>query len=231
MALPYFFVNELNGPTVVMDEDASKHIISVLRMQKQEPLLLTNGKGKKAKGLIQDDNRKKCIIAIDAIETQERMTPPVTIAVSLVKNTARMEWFLEKATEMGVGTIIPLVCERTIREKFRRDRLEQILISAMLQSQQCWLPQLHEPTAFAKVLETNVDHKFIAWCEEKTQQLQPPAPGTSSLLLIGPEGDFTQAEVNAALANGFQAVSLGPTRLRTETAALVAAALLCLSPR
>ena len=197
-------------------------------MQKGEQVLLTDGKGRKAIGVLKDDNRKKCIISVDTITTEGKKIQPVAIGMSLVKNTARMEWFLEKATEIGVSQIIPLICERTIREKFRMERMEQILISAMLQSQQCWLPQLHEPTTFLEAVQMPFTSKYIAYCEEKTQVLQPGLHSRNTILLVGPEGDFSPAEIKSATDNGFQTISLGPTRLRTETAAMAAAVLLCI---
>jgi 16S rRNA (uracil1498-N3)-methyltransferase len=136
MALPYFFVEDLQSDLVKLDEDTSKHMISVLRMQKGASVLLTNGKGLKATAIIEDDNRKKCMVSIRQRQEEPLRTQQVAIAISLLKNTTRFEWFLEKATEIGVQEIIPLVCERTEKEKFRSDRMQQILISALLQSQQ-----------------------------------------------------------------------------------------------
>ena len=232
MALPFFYVNNLESNDVVLNEDTSKHIIQVLRMQKGEKLLLTDGKGKKAEAEIVDDNRKKCAVQIIASETQNEKKNKVAIGISLIKNASRFEWFLEKATEIGVNEIIPLLCERTEKEKFRFDRMQNILISAMLQSQQTWLPVLHEPTELKKIMsETTHQQKFIAHClEEDKQSLtsQPFNLSTSQLILIGPEGDFTPGEIGLALQNNFQPVTLGETRLRTETAGLVAATLLCI---
>ncbi len=229
MALPYFFVKDLAGSTVIMDENASKHIIGVLRMQKGEEVLLTDGKGNKARAEIINDNRKKCELKVIETSKEERPGINIAIGISLTKNSSRFEWFLEKATEIGVTEIIPLQCARTVKEKFRSDRMEQILISAMLQSQQCWMPLLHEPTAFEKALELPFEDKMIAHCEEEEKQQLTSLihHSNSKLILIGPEGDFTSTEITNALQHGFQPVSLGSTRLRTETAGLVAAALLC----
>jgi 16S rRNA (uracil1498-N3)-methyltransferase len=196
-----------------------------------EQLLLTNGKGIKSTAEIINDHRKKCEVKILATETEVQLSPKIAIAVSLIKNTSRFEWFLEKATEIGVNEIIPLVCERTEKEKFRHERLQQILISAMLQSQQCWLPVLHQPTSFEEVVHSNqlnqLKQKFIAHClPERKQQLSSLITNQPSLILIGPEGDFSLKEINTALENNFQPVALGNTRLRTETAGMVAAALL-----
>jgi 16S rRNA (uracil1498-N3)-methyltransferase len=232
MALPYFFIDGLTEKQLQLDEDTSKHMISVLRMQRGEEVLLTDGKGRKAKAQIVDDNRKRCVVEISTTEEEPESKPHVAIGISIVKNASRFEWFLEKATEIGVNEIIPLLCERTEKEKFRYDRMKGILISAMLQSQQTWLPFLHEPQSFAEVVKNAAqEHRFIAHClpEEKVQlsgALSSLFTHHSSLILVGPEGDFTPKEIELALAAGFQAVALGNTRLRTETAGMVAATLL-----
>lgn len=228
MALSLFFVDELNTGNLQLDEDTSKHMISVLRMKIGDEVLLTDGKGNKANAQIVDDNRKRCVVQVDAVETEEASKPTVSIAISIVKNSSRFEWFLEKATEIGVNEIIPLLCDRTEKEKFRYDRMKGILTSALLQSQQAWLPDLHEPKPFAQVVKNATqENKFIAHClpNEKTQ-LSSITRSSSSLILIGPEGDFTPAEIELALTNGFTPVALGNTRLRTETAGIVAATLL-----
>ena len=228
MARPYFFVGNLQEKNIQLDEDTSKHMIGVLRMQRGEEVLLTDGAGMKAVAQIVDDNRKRCVVQISTVEIEEAKTPRVSIAISIIKNASRFEWFLEKATEIGVAEIIPLLCERTEKETFRYDRMRGILVSAMLQSQQTWLPRLHQPTAFADVVkQATQEQKFIAHClPEKKQQLISLITGPSSLILIGPEGDFTPKEINHALESGFVPVALGHTRLRTETAGMVAATLL-----
>jgi 16S rRNA (uracil1498-N3)-methyltransferase len=225
MSLPVFYVPDLSDKKVVMDEDASRHMISVLRMQKGKEILLTDGKGKKATAIISDDNRKKVVVNISAIATEETKKNKVAIGISLIKNPSRFEWFLEKATEIGVSEIIPLICERTEKEKFRLERLQNILTSAMLQSQQSWMPLLHEPRTFLSVASQNdFDLKYIAHCaEDKKENIQQ---GASALMLIGPEGDFTSHEIEMAIQNNFIPVTLGETRLRTETAGIVAATLL-----
>ena len=231
MALSYFFVQSLEEKTIQLDEDTSKHMISVLRMQKGEELLLTNGKGQKAKAQIIDDNRKRCVVEILSTETEVQSQPHVSIAISITKNSSRFEWFLEKATEIGVNEIIPLLCERTAKEKFRYDRMHGILVSAMLQSQQTWLPKLHQPTNFDDAIKhASSEQKFIAHClPEQKQQLSSLIRQLSSLILIGPEGDFSPNEIESAMQAGFAPVALGNTRLRTETAGIVAAAILKIS--
>ena len=228
MALSYFFIEALEDKNIQLDEDTSKHMISVLRMQIGENLLLTDGKGTKAQAQIIDDNRKHCLVEVLSKEREEERSPSVCIAVSITKNASRFEWFLEKATEIGVNEIIPLLCDRTEKEKFRYDRMKGILVSAMLQSQQTWLPHLHQPTSIDEVIkQASQEQKFIAHClPEQKQQLSSVMRPQSSLILIGPEGDFTQKEIDAALQQKFIPVALGETRLRTETAGMVAATLL-----
>ena len=171
MALPFFYVENLENNTVVLDEDTSKHMVQVLRMQKGEKLLLTDGRGKKGEAEIMDDNRKRCTVKIIDVNTEKQKQNEVTIGISLIKNSSRFEWFLEKATEIGVHAIIPLLCERTEKEKFRYDRMKNILASAMLQSQQVWLPLLHEPTDFKKIIsDKTYQQKFIAHCVEEEKQ-------------------------------------------------------------
>ena len=168
---------------------------------------------------------------------QDESTRRVSIAISLLKNANRFEWFLEKATEIGVSEIIPLICERTEKEKFRFDRMQGIVISAMLQSQQVWLPLLHEPVIFEnveiwipKTIGSGNCTNYIAHCMEGNKSMishSHISTSSHSLICIGPEGDFTAQEIDLALQHNFTPVTLGETRLRTETAGLVAATLLC----
>jgi 16S rRNA (uracil1498-N3)-methyltransferase len=247
MALPFFYKDNIDVTTtqVILDEDTSKHIVQVLRMQNGEQLQLTDGKGNLFTCAIKDDNRKKCTVAIlktinhPAGSFGQPSTINVSIAISLIKNNSRFEWLLEKATEIGVNQIIPLICERTEKTAFKMERMKTILVSAMLQSQQTWLPVLQEPVKFLSfVTQANQQQKFIAHCGDESNK-QPLANKlinsrndrdvpqlTSKLILVGPEGDFTNEEIEAALKNNFTPVALGQTRLRTETAGIVAATLL-----
>lgn len=230
MGLPFFFVENLTEKTIVLDEVTSKHTINVLRMKSGDEILLTNGKGKKAKAVITNENRKKCTVEISSVKEEKENEKKVTIGISLIKNTSRFEWFLEKATEIGVNEMIPLICSRTEKEKFRFERMQNILISAMLQSRQCYLPVLHQPMEFEKAIQLSFEQKFIAHCEESNRiELHHQIKSTNQLILIGPEGDFTPTEIELALQNNCTPVSLGDTRLRTETAGIVAATLLCIS--
>ncbi len=232
MALPFFYKADIEAAAaVVLDEDTSKHVVQVLRMQNGEQLQLTDGKGNIFTCAITDNNRKRCAVSILSAQHLPLTEQKVSVAVSLLKNVHRFEWFLEKATEIGVSEIIPLICTRTEKQHFKAARLQSILISAMLQSQQCRLPQMGEPVPFRKLLaglQTFGEvQKFIAHCEDENSKTALSSkllqPSTARLILIGPEGDFTPEEIQLALQNGFAPVSLGNTRLRTETAGVVAA--------
>lgn len=234
MSLPFFYKEDLitSGIDVLLDEDTSKHIVQVLRMQNGEQLQLTNGRGDLFTCEITDNNRKRCGTRILQTTNHKRQSSNITIAISLVKNNSRFEWFLEKATELGVTEIIPLVCTRTEKTAFKFERMKSILVSAMLQSRQCYLPVLHEPARFEQVIASSGhQQKFIAHCIEAEKRNLAEMINESlfsKIILIGPEGDFTSTEVNEATRNHFIAVSLGETRLRTETAGIAAACLLCL---
>lgn len=230
MTLPFFYINNYSGQKQLpLDEETSRHVVQVLRMIEGEQLNLTDGKGKLLTCEIKEAVKKSCYVEVKATSDRLSNARKISIAISLLKNTNRFEWFLEKATEIGVSEIIPLVCHRTEKEKFRHDRMNAICISAMLQSQQCWLPVLHAPVEFEKVFsKISSEQKFIAHCDESSTKnnLSTFQPFNSSTILIGPEGDFTPKEIEIALQSGFQPVSLGETRLRTETAGVVAAAVL-----
>ena len=233
MALPFFYKPDidLTATQVILDEDTSKHVAQVLRMQNGQQLQLTNGKGDLITAEIIDDNRKKCVVKILTHSVETPANRKVTIAISLVKNSTRFEWFLEKATELGVYQIVPLLCSRTEKQHFRHDRMKNILVSAMLQSQQAWLPVLHEPIKFWNYISgSGSNEKFIAHCEDDKPRIELTSyhPFKDSTILIGPEGDFSPDEIALALQHNFQPVALGNTRLRTETAGVVAATLLCL---
>ncbi len=233
MALPFFYIDEYDPSQkeIALDEDTSRHVIQVLRMKEEEKLNLTDGKGNLITAEITDAHKKHCTVKVTDSRLTSHDSRQITIAISLLKNTSRFEWFLEKATEIGISEIIPLICERTEKQKFRFDRMKGICISAMLQSQQTWLPVLQEPFRFENLMIRRFDNfqRLIAHClEEKKQNLnhQRISKSSNQLIAIGPEGDFTKQEIELALQNDFTPISLGETRLRTETAGIVAATLL-----
>lgn len=242
MPLPVFFINT-NPPVheiFVLDEDTSKHVVQVLRMREGEPLQLTDGKGNLVTAQITGAHKKKTEVKITGTQFIPPASRKTAIAISLLKNASRFEWFLEKATELGIDTIIPLICEHTERQHFRLDRMRAVLISAMLQSRQAWLPQLYEPVPFEKLLEDLQSNnqslgdageyqKFIAHCADdaaKKNFREKVDHSANSIILIGPEGDFSGDEIKLALQHAFVPISLGDTRLRAETAGMAAAALL-----
>ncbi|MDH7464396.1 RsmE family RNA methyltransferase [Chitinophagaceae bacterium 26-R-25] len=229
--LPFFYISEYtpNQKTIVLSEETSKHVVQVLRMRIGEMLQLTDGKGSLLTVTIIDDHKKKCTVEVKESVYTEAKKNKAIIAISLLKNASRFEWFLEKATELGISEIIPLLSERTEKQHFRHDRMKNILVSAMLQSQQVWLPELPEPQKLASVIQSATpEKKFVAHCidGEKSELKKVVDTNTSQIILIGPEGDFSQEEVDLAIGQNFIPVSLGNTRLRTETAGIIAATLL-----
>jgi 16S rRNA (uracil1498-N3)-methyltransferase len=235
MNLPLFYIPDVvtQQKEIELDEDTSKHVVNVLRMKKGEQLQLTDGKGSLLLTSIIDDHKKRCRVTILQEQFIARTGRKTSIAMSLLKNTNRFEWFLEKATELGITEIIPLLCDRTEKQHFRYDRMQNILVSAMLQSQQVWLPVLHQPVGFEQLLKLEdiigTTQKFIAHCIPGPKQHLAAlvnASLPSQIILIGAEGDFTPEEVTFATEHFFIPVTLGDTRLRTETAGMVSAVLL-----
>ena len=232
MNLPYFYEENIHEPVHTLSEETSRHCVQVLRMKNGEQLQLTDGKGNRFLATISDANKKHRRVIVDNLRRQPHSEPgirKISIAISLLKNPSRFEWFLEKAAEIGVSEIIPLICEHTEKENFRFERMNNILISAMLQSRQTWLCELHLPEKFDHVIDhTFTGLKLIAHCAQDKKENVVNLTGNERdvCMLIGPEGDFSRAEIQAATAKNFIPVSLGETRLRSETAGLVAATLL-----
>lgn len=230
MALPRFFEENLPDTyQFILSEESSKHIVQVLRMKEKDQLLITDGKGRILSAEIIVADKRKTEVQIFHKEFILPLAGKITIAISLIKNTSRFEWFIEKATEIGVSAIIPLICKRTEKTHFRFERIQSILISAMLQSNQAWLPNLSLPTKFDDVVNGDYNQKFIAHCLEEEKKILPESIGDkdgSRIILIGPEGDFTENEIQIAIQQNYIPVTLGGNRLRTETAGLVAAVLL-----
>jgi 16S rRNA (uracil1498-N3)-methyltransferase len=230
MQVPVFFEENLpDTDRVVLSPESSKHIVRVLRMQPGEELLLTDGRGLLVTAKLTSLEKREVTVLVVNRSLIALAQPRVIVAISLIKSPARFEWFLEKATEIGVAEIIPLIARRTEKQHFRPDRMRNVVISAMLQSQQAWLPRIHEPASLQSVLAASVcQRKYIAHCnsDNKMSLNRAPFSNESQIILIGPEGDFTGEEIAAAMAANYLPVSLGGTRLRTETAGIVAAVLL-----
>ena len=227
-ALPLFYFPALVPSAAVIDLDDTirHHAATVLRMGEGEKMLLTNGKGLSATATISSASKKQLTVQLDEFIEHPNLSRKLILGISLLKNAARFEWMLEKVTEIGITEIYPLKCERTEKQHYKKERFEQIIISACLQSQQFHFPLLHEPIALSKMLDQALpNQKFIAHCMEgdKTSLSHPSG---DAALLIGPEGDFTAQEIHEAIAQQFIPVSLGNTRLRTETAGVVGAVMM-----
>lgn len=209
----------------VFDKEESKHIIKVLRKKEGDILFVTNGLGFLFKTEITIASDNKCTVKINSSEQQEQPKFHLHLAVAPTKMNERYEWFLEKATEIGIQEITPIICEHSERKVIKTDRFQKILESAMKQSLHFYLPKLNDPIAFKDFLKKeNKGQKFIAHCEEIDKKSLKGELQTNQdvTILIGPEGDFSVKEIELALQQDYIPVSLGQTRLRTETAAVVA---------
>lgn len=220
-----FYTPDINVNPELPEEEAG-HCIRVLRLTEGDVIHLTDGKGYFYEAEITRAHHKHCEVKI----LKKTEQPPLWnfelhMAIAPTKNMDRMEWFTEKATEIGIDSITCLSCRHSERKEIKTARLEKILVSAMKQSQKATLPRLEGMTSFSEFVKRPFEgRKFIAHCElgEKRLLKQLYNPGENAIVLIGPEGDFSPDEISLALENGFEPISLGESRLRTETAALVA---------
>lgn len=211
--------------TFVFDKEESKHIIKVLRKKESDILYVTNGLGYLFQTEITLASDSKCTVKILSFEKQEAPKFHLHLAVAPTKMNERYEWFLEKATEIGIHEITPIICDHSERKVIKTDRFQKIIESAMKQSLHYHIPKLNEPISFKEFVKKDFSgQKFIAHCEETDKKSLKKELKISEnvLILIGPEGDFSVKEIQMALNNAFIPVSLGETRLRTETAAIVA---------
>ena len=208
-----------------LGSEESFHCIKVLRMRTGESLHLTDGFGNLYEGQILAQDVKSCPVMLTSVTPDYGKRPfRLHLAVAPTKNIARFEWFLEKATEIGVDEITPLICEHSERVQIRIDRLQKIILSAAKQSLKTYLPVLHEPMKFNDFIRMNLlSSRFVAYVEEQQPtHLKTAYKNGDCTVLIGPEGDFSKKEMEKAFLQEFKPVSLGPSRLRTETAAIVA---------
>lgn len=209
-----------------LPEQESQHCVKVLRMKEGDELTVVDGCGSFYSCELVQAHPKHCLVKILDVQTQELNRDfKITIAFAPTKQMDRNEWFIEKAVEIGVDRFIPLRCDFSERKEIKSDRLTKIMVSAMKQSKQAFLPVLEEMTPFQQViLQPFEGQKYIAHCysTDKSALSQICKKGEDTLILIGPEGDFSESEVQMAIENGFKAISLGNNRLRTETACLTA---------
>lgn len=222
-----FYNPDLSEKTqqITFSKEESKHIVKVLRKSIGDLLLVTNGKGWLFDAKIVSNDINGCNAEIISRKMQSQKKYQLHLAVAPTKMNDRFEWFLEKATEIGVDTITPIICERSERKVIKEDRFEKILQAAMKQSLNCYLPKLDKTISFKEFINRDFKgQKFIAHCEEtdRTSLKKELNAKTEVTILIGPEGDFSVKEIEMAVQNNFIPVTLGETRLRTETAAIVA---------
>lgn len=209
---------------VTFSRDESKHIVKVLRKSVGDTLQITNGNGWLFMAQITIADVKNCFANITSKTFQNKKSYELHLAVAPTKMNDRYEWFLEKATEIGIDSITPLICDHSERKVIKTDRFEKILQSAMKQSLRFYLPTLNDPMAFNDFIKQELSgQKFIAHCEDTDRKSlkNELKPKENVTILIGPEGDFSVKEIQTAIKNQFIPVTLGTTRLRTETAAIV----------
>lgn len=216
------------------DQQESIHLVKVLRKRNGESIEITNGKGDLFEGIVIDSHQKRAKIKLNFIKHESAPTASLTIAIGVPKSIDRFEWFLEKATEIGIDHIIPLQSRFSERKSLNYERSLRIVESAFKQSLRLHIPTLSELSSFETILEqsANSEQKFIGHChpsEHKPDLSELIDHDRSKIVLIGPEGDFSKEEVDRALNVGFSAISLGKQRLRTETAGLMALARMVLS--
>jgi len=227
-----FYLPEVEKPSdsdnwiIDFPADEAKHAAKVLRLQVDSPVSITNGRGLLAKAQIVAINKKQCIAKVDSFDSEYgRRNFRIHIAVAPTKNIKRFEWFLEKATELGIDEITPIISFHSERREIKYDRENKVITAAMKQSLKAYHPILNEAISLADFLKKeHIGDLYIAHLIDDKQLLLKDActKASSAVILIGPEGDFSSSEIEDALAKGYRAVSLGNTRLRTETAALAA---------
>lgn len=234
-----FFTPDIESGFYTLSEEESHHCVKVMRLAVGDQISATDGRGSLCRCSIVEAHPKRCLVQVDErIEDYGRHTFRLHVAVAPTKNSARMEWFVEKAVEMGIDEITPLLCDHSERCVLRHDRLQKIAVSAMKQSLKTFLPHINPLTSLSSLLASLSSQKqddnpsasdtqlFIAYCDgdHRTPLHDIYRPGQNALILIGPEGDFSHQEIAHALNAGFLPVTLGQYRLRTETAALAATA-------
>ena len=236
-----FYTPDLTGDRYTLDEAESRHCVSVLRLKTGDLIHITDGKGNLWESVIEDDNPRGCTVRLiinqgPETRNQEQETRNqklqygfrpyrLHIAIAPTKNIDRFEWFLEKVTEIGIDEITPLICDHSERRRIRTDRLVKIITAAMKQSIKAWHPVLNEPETFDAFLKKDSGNrcKLMAYIDDVSPMLSHAYEKSRDvIILIGPEGDFSEEEVRKAKEKGYQTVSLGYSRLRTETAGVTA---------
>ena len=223
----HFYTPEISidNKEFTLSEPESKHAVKVLRLQENDSLILIDGKGIFYHCSVIDPHPKRCKVLIQKTVQEENSKPHFHIAIAPTKNNDRLEWFIEKATEIGIAEITPIICDHSERKVVKQERLIKTAIAAMKQSLKASLPKINEAVSLKSFLsQQHGGDLFIAHCAdaEKKHLSQHVRKSENSLVLIGPEGDFSPEEIDLALQRGFTPISLGTSRLRTETAGIVA---------
>ncbi|MFZ5940654.1 MAG: 16S rRNA (uracil(1498)-N(3))-methyltransferase [Bacteroidota bacterium] len=220
-----FYTPDISGSTYQLSESESKHCIRVLRLKRGDEVRLVDGRGGRYSALVESEDPRHCLLVVKEREQTASDFPYyLHIGIAPTKNMDRMEWFLEKVTEIGVNEITPVICERSERRELRVERLERVVVAAMKQSLKSFLPVINDPLPFSKWISTvQSGFRGIAHCMPGEKiSLWDINRVDEVCLAIGPEGDFTEDEVGLALKSGFTGLDLGTSRLRTETAGVVA---------
>ncbi|MBN2775112.1 MAG: 16S rRNA (uracil(1498)-N(3))-methyltransferase [Prolixibacteraceae bacterium] len=221
-----FYIPKIKGNSIVLDEAESKHCVRVLRLSKGDEITLVDGRGGLYVAQIINPDSRHCEIEITSCQVEVgKRNYHIHIAIAPTKNIERFEWFIEKATEIGIDEITPVLCFHSERKILKTERLEKILVSAMKQSLKAYLPKLNQMSDYNSFINNSVPgQKFIAHCYtgEKGILQNEVISNKDVTVLIGPEGDFSEEEVKNAMEKGFREISLGKSRLRTETAGIVA---------
>ncbi|MCD6345959.1 MAG: 16S rRNA (uracil(1498)-N(3))-methyltransferase [Bacteroidales bacterium] len=221
-----FVFDKLDGSFCTLTETDSKHAVKVLRYKQGDIIHAVNGSGTYIEGRVENADSSKCLVAIEKASYDYGKKPySLHMAVAPTKQIDRFEWFLEKATEIGIDQITPFFSSNSERRVIKPERLNKVIISAMKQSLKAYKPVLNEACSFTELIrQVKINKRYIAHCydDDKTNLVDAIIPGEEIMIIIGPEGDFSLSEVQEALMKNFKAVSLGDSRLRTETAAIVA---------
>lgn len=222
-----FYAPDIKGDKYILDENESKHIIRVLRMRQGADVRLIDGMGNLYEGVIDNPDQKQCTISVTGIiKNFEKRNYSLHIAISPLKNPERFEWFIEKSVEIGIDEITPLICRNTEKQSIKKERINNLIISAMKQSLKATRTILNEPVTFNEFVTVKANgQRMIAHCNESFKRIKISdacSVNDAVLILIGPEGDFSEEEIIKASDNGFKNIHLGSSRLRTETAGVAA---------
>ncbi len=221
-----FYTPDISANTkeFTFSKEESKHLTKVLRKKEGSNIHITNGRGYLFEGSLITADTKQCVATIHKATLQDQKKYSLHLAVAPTKINDRYEWFLEKATEIGIDEITPIICDHSERKVIKAERFQKILQTAMKQSLNCYLPKLNEAISFKQFVTKTKANCFIAHCEEESKKSLKESiiQNTNTTILIGPEGDFSPQEIALAKENNYIPISLGNTRLRTETAAIVA---------